>query len=113
MEAIKKNLGYDDTPVIPGTHYKVHDGTRPQPPVVTPGTFSRQEQPGKPPADAVILFDGSDISHWTGKGGVCPWKVENGYVEVVPGSGNIRTREEFGDCQLHIEWAAPTVVKGE
>jgi len=106
-------IGYDDTPIIPGTNFHVHDGNRPQPRVVTPGTFSTPETPGRPPSDAVVLFDGRDTSKWEGRGGPCPWKVENGYMEVTPGSGNIRTREHFGDCQLHIEWAAPTTVKGE
>jgi hypothetical protein len=103
-------LGYDDTPLIRDSSYKVHDSQRPQPRVVTPGApnFS------PPPADAVILFDGSDLSGWAGKGdAAAAWKVENGYMEVVPGSGNIRTRQQFGDCQLHLEWASPEVVKGE
>lgn len=106
-------LGYDDTPVIPGSQYKVHDSERPQPTVVTPGTASTPEQPGTPPADAVVLF-GGDISGWTGKGGdAAAWKVENGYMEVVPGTGDITSKERFGDCQLHLEWAAPEVVKGD
>jgi hypothetical protein len=108
----KMSLGYDDTPLIPGSPHKVHDSSRPQPPVVTPGTASTQEGPGRPPSDAVILFDGTDLSKWTGRDGEARWKVENGYFEVVPGAGNIRTREEFGDCQLHLEWAAPSEVKG-
>ncbi len=113
MGSTQKNLGYDDTPIIPGSQYRVHDGTRPQPRVVTPGTFSTQEAPGQPPSDAVILFDGRDASQWTGRDGEFRWKVENGYMEVVPGGGTVRTREQFGDCQLHIEWAAPAEVKGE
>lgn len=111
-----KNLGYDDTPLIPGMPYHVHDGNRPQPPIVTPGTFSSQEAPGTPPSDAVVLFDGTDLSKWksAGKaGGDAKWKVENGVMEVVPGTGDIETREHFGDAQIHLEWAAPTVVKGE
>jgi len=109
-----KNLGYDDTPVLP-SGYRVHDGTRPQPRIVTPGTASTQEMPGLPPSDAVILFDGKDLSAWqsaSGKG-EAKWKVENGYMEVVPGTGDIQTKQEFGDCQIHLEWAAPSVVKGE
>jgi hypothetical protein len=106
-------VGYDDTPVIPGSTFKVHDGTRPQPRAVTPSTPSTQERPGQPPSDAVILFDGRDLSDWTGRDGAARWRVENGYMEVAPGTGNIATREQFGDCQLHIEWAAPAAVKGE
>ncbi|HZO87502.1 MAG TPA: DUF1080 domain-containing protein [Chthonomonadaceae bacterium] len=110
----KKNLGYDDTPIIPGTQYHVHDGNRPQPRIIRPGTASTQDRPGEPPSDAVVLFDGTDLSQWIGRdGGAAQWKVENGYMEVVPGTGDIQTRESFGDCQLHLEWAAPTVIKGE
>jgi hypothetical protein len=101
-------LGYDDTPLIPGQPWKVHDSTRPQPRVVTPGTA------GSPPSDAVVLFDGTDLSGWECKrGGDAGWKVENGYMEVVPKSGNIVSKKQFGDCQLHVEWAAPEEVIGD
>jgi hypothetical protein len=80
--------------------------------MVTPGAT-----PGAPPSDAIVLFDGKDLSKWVGmKGGkeVPPaWKVENGYFEVVSKAGTIYTREKFGDCQLHIEWAAPAQVRNE
>jgi hypothetical protein len=92
--------------------WAVHDGNRPQPKVVTPGTFSSVEQPGKPPSDAVILFDGTDLSKWAGDKGDAQWKVANGYMEVAAGTGQIRTREEFGDCQLHLEFATPSKVEG-
>jgi hypothetical protein len=105
--------GYDDTPMIPGSSYKVHDKNRPHPRVVTPGAESTPDAPGQPPSDAVVLFDGNNLSGWVGRDGDAQWKVENGYMEVVPRTGNIRTREHFGDCQLHIEWAAPAEVKGE
>jgi len=106
--------GYDDTPQIPGQTWKVHDSARPQPPIVTPGTESAQAAAGAAPSDAVMLFDGKDLSGWvTGDGGPAKWKVENGYMEVVPKSGGIQTKEHFGDCQLHVEWAAPAEVKGE
>jgi hypothetical protein len=96
--------------------WAVHDQNRPQPALVTPGTFSSQEQPGKPPSDAVILFDGKDLSKWEadeGQGKPTKWIVKEGAMECVPGSGYIRTKEKFGDCQLHVEWAAPTRVQGE
>lgn len=91
--------------------WTIHDLNRPVPPVVDPG-------PAGPPtsvsADAVVLFDGSDLGQWEdGKGGPAGWKVENGYVEVVAKTGPIRTKKGFGDCQLHIEWAAPAEVVGE
>jgi len=105
--------GYDDTPLLPGSKYKVHDKERPYPRVVTPGTASTQDAPGKVPSDAIVLFDGTCLCKWSGRDGGAKWKVENGYMEVVPGTGNIATREHFGDCQLHLEWAAPAIVKGE
>jgi hypothetical protein len=92
-----------------------HDLTRPQPEIVTPGTFSTQDAPGQPPSDAVVLFDGKDLSAWRSakSGGPAPWKVENGYMQVVKGSGLIETKQGFGDCQLHVEFRAPTPAKGE
>ncbi|MCX7847963.1 MAG: DUF1080 domain-containing protein [bacterium] len=105
--------GYDDTPIIPGQVWRVHDKERPHPRVVTPPTASTQEAPGRPPSDAIVLFDGRSLANWRGQGGVARWKVENGYMEVVPGTGDIWTVEEFGDCQLHVEWAEPAVIKGE
>jgi 3-keto-disaccharide hydrolase len=105
---VADKLGYDDTPLIPGQKWKVHDDTRPQPRVVTPGTA------GSPPSDAVVLFDGTDLSGWEcTKGGDAAWTVENGYMEVAPKSGSIRTKAEFGDCQLHVELAAPEEVIGD
>jgi hypothetical protein len=103
-------VGYDDTPLIPGQKWKVHDSSRPQPRIVTPGSESRL-----PPSDATVLFDGTSLSGWTSvkeAGAAAPWTVENGYMQVVPKSGDIQTKHEFGDCQLHVEWAAPSEVVG-
>jgi len=69
--------------------------------------------PGGPPADAIVLFGGKDLSRWRGRSGDAAWKVEDGVLTVAPGSGDIVTREGFGDCQLHVEWSIPTEVKGE
>ena len=99
-------VGYDDTPMLPDSKWRVHDGTRPQPKIVTPGTGSQ------PPSDAIVLFDGKDLSKWVGRDGEAQWKVEDGVMEVNR-TGDIQTKEEFGDCQLHIEWAAPAEVKGD
>lgn len=112
MSEQKPSLGYQDTPVLP-SGYHVHDGERPQPPVVTPGTASTPEKAGAAPSDAVVLFDGTDhLSHWKGKDGAAKWKVENGYAEVVGGTGDIKTIEEFGTAQYHVEFCTPAEVKG-
>ena len=99
----------------PSEGWHVHDRTRPQPPVITPPTASTQEQPGQPPSDATVLFDGKALDAWVGKDGKSPatWKVENGYFEVVPKAGQIATRESFGDCQLHAEFRMPDPPKGK
>jgi hypothetical protein len=94
--------------------WPVHDESRPQPPVVSPGTASTQEQPGRPPSDALVLFDGTDLSAWQSRdGGPAGWTVEDGYMEVVQGAGYLTTRDAFGDVQLHVEWRAPTPTTGE
>src|SRR4051794_23087307 len=104
----RPKVGYTDTPMLPGARWHVHDGDRPQPPVVTPGTCSTQEAPGTPPSDAVVLFDGKDLSRWhDGKGGPAGWIVEDGAMVVKGGAGSILSRDEFGDCQLHLEFATP------
>jgi hypothetical protein len=100
------------------THpWAIHDMNRPQPPRVEAGTFSSQEQPGKPPSDAIVLFDGTEaaIANWISdkNGEPTKWEVKNGALQCVPGSGYIRTKEEWADCQLHIEWSAPAEVKGD
>ncbi len=106
--------GYTDTPLLPGGKWHVHDPNRPRPPVVTPGTASTAEQPGRAPSDALVLFDGTSLSKWNGggAGGGAGWKVENGYAEVN-GTGDIETKEAFGDCQLHLEWCEPVPAQGE
>jgi hypothetical protein len=94
--------------------WKIHDPNRPLPPAIEPGTSSTQDSPGRPPSDAVVLFDGKDLSHWSHKdGSAAKWKVENGYFEVVPKTGYVYTREAFGDCQLHVEFSEPFPSKGE
>src|SRR5665213_2008134 len=93
-------LGYKDTPLLPSGKWHVHDPDRPVPPVVTPGAaFSHGAQP---PSDATVLFDGTDLSKWkSAKTGDAPWKIQDGYMEVVPHSGNILTKKDFGSFQLH------------
>ncbi|HEY1953304.1 MAG TPA: DUF1080 domain-containing protein [Gemmatimonadaceae bacterium] len=80
-----------------------------EPPIITPGRTSAD-----PPSDAIVLFDGRDLSRWrSAAGGPAKWIVRDGYVEVAPGTGDMETADKFGDVQLHIEWATPAVVKGE
>lgn len=68
--------------------------------------------PANPPSDAIILFDGKDLSMWESDKGSKPgWKIENGELKVVVGTGNIRTKEYFGDCQLHLEFKSPKIDK--
>jgi hypothetical protein len=106
---VMANQGYTDTPLLPGGKWHVHDPNRPQPTVVAPGA-----EPGAAPADAVALFDGTDLSGWVKVDGSDPeWTVENGEMHVVPKTGDIQTREHFGDCQLHLEFACPKEIKGE
>ena len=78
-----------------------------QPRKVTPGNGVT------PPSDATILFDGKDFSKWVSdNGGEVKWKIEDGAMTVVGGTGGIHTKEHFGDCQLHIEFRSSTVIKG-
>jgi hypothetical protein len=95
------------------TKWKIHDRNRPLPPVVDPGTASTPDVPGRAPSDAIVLFDGKDLSKWAHKdGSAAKWKVANGYAEVVAKTGYIYTRQAFGDCQLHVEFAEPLPAKG-
>ncbi|MDF7823264.1 DUF1080 domain-containing protein [Pontiellaceae bacterium B12227] len=114
----KPNWGYTDTPKLP-SGWCVHDIDRPQPTVVTPA-----EVVGQPPSDAIVLFNGTDASAWTGSvqnnpkkkkynpEGEMRWKVENGYLECTP-TGSIKTKQKFGDCQFHIEWQTANPRRGD
>ena len=73
-----------------------------KPEIITPGA-----KPGDPPSDAIILFNGTDMSEWDKE-----WKIENGELVCVPGRGDIRTKNTFGSIQLHLEFATPSVVSG-
>ena len=94
---------------------KQHDLTRTPPPAVTPVAGVPSAVPGAPPSDAVVLFDGKDLSAWKSQGKDAPaaWKVENGYMEVAKGTGAIETKQGFGDVQLHIEWMTPAPPVGQ
>ena len=90
--------------------WKQHDITRPRPPVVVP---AESKLPAEPPGDAIVLFDGTDLSHWRSEDAQPPrWIVKDGVMESVPGSGYLYTERAFGDIQLHVEWASPAKVEG-
>ena len=98
----------------PDPNWIDHDRTRPQPAVVAPATPSTPNQPGQPPSDATVLFDGKDLSQWASMdGSPTKWVTRDGYMECVKGSGYVRTLQNFGDCQLHVEWATPVPAHGE
>lgn len=84
----------------------------PEVPVVEPGETAHDA-----PSDAIVLFDGTNLEHWVSAKDTtssAPWKiVDNNYLEVVPGSGDIRTKMKFGDAQLHLEFSAPDKVESE
>jgi len=102
--------GYTDTPQLPHVDYRVHDAERPRPAVVEPGGPNDVSAP----SDATVLFDGSGLERWeSADGGPAEWNVIDNSVEVDPGTGDVRTSEAIGDCQLHVEWRAPADASGD
>lgn len=92
--------------------WRQHDVQRPRPAVVDPGEGPVAGGVAAP-GDAVVLFDGRNLDAWTAAdGGPAAWKVDDGAFQVVPGKGAIRTKESFGDVQLHVEWASPNPPTG-
>lgn len=91
-----------DTPQLPGVPYVVHDGTRPQPPIITAGGLINSNAP----SDAKILFGGKSLDAWTNDGKAAVWPVKDGYFAAGQG-GNLTTKESFGSIQLHLEWRQP------
>jgi hypothetical protein len=105
-----QNIQYVETET---GRWLVHDMNRPAPPVITPSTESTQARPGQAPSDAIVLFDGTDLSKWvSSRAGPARWIVRNGYMEAVKDSGSVKTKQSFGSCQLHIEFATPLRVTG-
>jgi len=104
-DAPEEHHGYLDTPMLPGTPWHVHDSRRPLPPVVQPGPFVSSPAP----SDAIVLFNGKDLSQWA--------DVKNSTLTNdtfnVKVTGQIHTKQEFGDCQLHVEWAIPAKPDGD
>ncbi len=94
-------FGYKDTPVQPWSGFHVHDPDRPAPPKVTPGKAPLPEQASAAPSGAIVLFDGQNLSQCQ----PTQWKVEDGCL--VATEGPLASKQEFGDCQLHVEWKVP------
>jgi len=98
---------------VPVIKFKPGDKSRPQPAMVTPGECSTPQHAGTAPSDAIQLFNGTDLSAWQQHNGKpIAWKMGKGYFEVAPGTGDIVTKQAFGDCQLHVEWATPSQPHG-
>ncbi|NLH40842.1 MAG: DUF1080 domain-containing protein [Planctomycetes bacterium] len=104
----KPPVQYVDTPT---GRWMVHDEARPAPPIVTPGNDC-----GAAPSDAIVLFDGTEASmaaNWTDtKGNPTKWVFRDGAMESVEKAGYIQTKQQFGSCQVHLEFATPAIVKG-
>jgi hypothetical protein len=92
--------------------WPIHSLERPQPPVVR----APPVRAVAPPSDAIVLFDGRSLAAWRSQDDTtrpARWRIADGYMEVVKGTGAIETRRGFGDVQLHVEWASPAAVHGE
>jgi 3-keto-disaccharide hydrolase len=99
---------YASTAFAQNDQWLPNDTRRPLPKVV-----SAPVRLGGPPSDAIVLFDGKNLNAWEGQDGGAPqWRIENGDLVVAPGTGNIHTRQAFGDCQLHLEWTEPIPPRG-
>ncbi len=96
-------FGYKDTPKLPWCQWLVHDPDRPAPKRVDPGPAG---PPAPAPADAIVLFDGKDLSAWEPS----DYKVDDGCI--VAGNGNFTSKQSFGNCQIHLEWMAPAHFQG-
>ncbi len=108
-QQVQTTASAQEQPASQTFEWEVHDMSRPKPPVVTPGGPALVA----PPSDAVVLFDGSNLSQWVRQEDGTParWALEDGAMRVTS-TGGIRSIPEFGDCQLHIEWAAPNPANG-
>ena len=109
----KAQEGYQNVPPKPSPMPMKPEMTEiwePEVKIVTPAN-----KLGDAPSDAIILFDGKNLDQWVSQNDVtkpAPWKIiDNTYMEVVPGLGNIQTKMQFGDCQLHLEFSAPDEVE--
>jgi len=98
--------GYEDTPLIPGSRFRVHQKDRPQPPRVIPAKRSGETW-NLAPSDATVLFDGTTLEKFQ----KTSWKVKAGVL--IAGEESLVTKSVYGDCQFHIEWRSPDPPRGE
>ncbi|MBC8140760.1 MAG: DUF1080 domain-containing protein [Armatimonadetes bacterium] len=102
----RDTLGFQCTPLLPDIRFRVHDGLRPQPPILSPPLATGKPSPAPP--DAIVLFDGTSLANFcTATGAPARWSLQNG-AATPNGTGDIYSRQRFGDCELHVEWATPT-----
>ena len=88
--------------VVSTTDPKATEVWNPEPLVIMPSYANT------PPSDAIVLFDGANTDAWQHYDGTpVKWTMENNAMTVVPGTGQIETKNSFGDCQLHLEWRSP------
>ncbi|MEI2727216.1 MAG: DUF1080 domain-containing protein [Verrucomicrobiota bacterium] len=96
-------IGYKDTPKLPWCDWLVHDPDRPAPKRISPGPAG---PPAPAPADAIVLFEGKDASHWESS----DWKIADGCL--ISGDKLLQSKESFGSAQIHVEWMAPANFEG-
>ena len=98
------NLGYSEQP----------EPDPSIPPIVRPGFYGTPDKRGMPPSDAIVLFDGRTFKEWENAkdGSAVKWKLVDGAMEVVRGTGTIQTKRKLGFGQYHVEWRTPKEVKG-
>ena len=116
--AAQGRAGYTDTPMLPGGQWHVHDPARPDPPAGKPQTGVPGAKPKPAPAGAVVLFDGKGFDAWRTLDGKEPgWLLEGDAMRIpphgAPNGGDIASRRQFGDCDIHVEWQLPPRVPGE
>jgi len=112
--ALSLTLFLSATAAAQTSKWKTHDLERPAPAAIDPGSASTPDTPGRAPSDAIVLFDGKDLSAWSQEdGSPAKWKVGRNYFETVPKSGYIFTRQKFADIQLHVEFSTPSPARGE
>jgi hypothetical protein len=112
FQSIAQNQSQGQVPAPMPMTPEMTEFWEPEVKVVTPGKVATDVM-AAPPSDAIVLFNGKDLSRWKGKDGDAKWKVENGAFTVVKGTGDIETKDTFEDFQLHIEWKIPTDIQGQ